>query len=279
MTGGALALAVNLSDSSAFRFAGLLAALWGTLLVMLVLLTGGRGRRKASVGISVGLATVMAFLSAGLIEAVYVGLDSMESMPTVAARPPPPRLEPTPPVDVEPQPEDEDAAAFLAEEEEEVAPRRRSPARVVAAAAPAAAPRPAPAPGTQRPAQPPPAARPAPAPTRTERPAPPPEPAPATTVSSAPKRTLQTSVVETMVRNNKNIKRCFYNYKQETGSLPSRVDVRFTVENAGSVSSARVTTDQYKGTDFDVCLGSAFRSISFPPFDGDAQTLTYPFVL
>jgi hypothetical protein len=55
--------------------------------------------------------------------------------------------------------------------------------------------------------------------------------------------------------------------------------MRFTVETSGSVSSARVTTRQYKGTDFDVCLGGAFRSIQFPPFDGDAQTMTFPFVL
>ena len=82
-----------------------------------------------------------------------------------------------------------------------------------------------------------------------------------------------------MIRSNSGIKGCFYEHKKATGAYPSRVDMRFTVEPTGRVSSARVVTSKYRGTDFDVCLGSAFRGIQFPPFDGDAQTMTYPFVL
>jgi len=90
---------------------------------------------------------------------------------------------------------------------------------------------------------------------------------------------LPLTVVDTIIRSNKGIKKCFYEEKQRTGSYPSRVDVKVTILGNGSVSSAHVSTSQYRGTELDSCLGAAFRDLSFPPFDGDAVTMTYPFVL
>ena len=91
--------------------------------------------------------------------------------------------------------------------------------------------------------------------------------------------TLPLTVVDTMIRSNMSVKRCFFNEKQESGEMPRRVNVRFTVLNSGRVSSARVTTDQYKGGNLDSCLGRAFKVIQFPPFEGEAKSMTYPFVL
>jgi len=86
-------------------------------------------------------------------------------------------------------------------------------------------------------------------------------------------------VVDTMMRNNGKVKQCFIDEKSRTGSFPRRVEVKLTIQSSGRVSSARVVTSQYKGSDLDACLGSAVRSITFPSFNGDPFNLTYPFVL
>ena len=91
--------------------------------------------------------------------------------------------------------------------------------------------------------------------------------------------TLPLTVVDTMIRSNMSVKRCFFNEKQSSGEMPRRVNVKFTVLNSGRVSSARVTTEQYKGGTLDGCLGRAFKAIQFPPFQGEAKSMTYPFVL
>ena len=91
--------------------------------------------------------------------------------------------------------------------------------------------------------------------------------------------TLPLTVVDTMIRSNMSVKRCFFNEKQASGEMPRRVNVRFTVLNSGRVSSARVTTEQYKGGTLDGCLGRAFKAIQFPAFQGEAKSMTYPFVL
>ena len=67
--------------------------------------------------------------------------------------------------------------------------------------------------------------------------------------------------------------------KKAAGTLPSRVNVFFTVMPTGKVASARVTTAEYKGTTLDSCLGRAFKGITFPPFEGDPLSMTYPFIL
>lgn len=97
--------------------------------------------------------------------------------------------------------------------------------------------------------------------------------------SGSKMNTLPLTVVDTMIRSNMSVKRCFFNEKQESGEMPRRVNVRFTVLNSGRVSSARITTDRYKGGTLDSCLGRAFKAIQFPPFQGEAKSMTYPFVL
>lgn len=278
---GALALAVNIADSAFLRNTGLALVLSGSLMSLFILLTGGRGVQKASVGASVVIAAVLGIGASLGINTVFSNLDGMNtSIEQAAARAPAPA-----PVAAEPTPEDDDVLAALAEPgglsddtdsaPAEVAPEPEPPAAVVAAA-PRPAPTPAPMRGSGTDVAPP-APRPEPAPARVA-PAAAPEPEPAPKPKASMNR-LPTSVVETMIRNNKRIKRCWMEEKQRSGELPKRVDVKFTVEPSGSVSSARSATAKYRGTDFEVCLGSAFRSITFPPFEGDPLSMTYNFAL
>ena len=96
----------------------------------------------------------------------------------------------------------------------------------------------------------------------------------------APKmKSLPLTVVDTLIRTNMTVKKCFFEEKGRRGSVPHRVAVRFTVLTSGRVTSARVITDQYKGTPLDSCLGRAFKAIQFPPFEGETVSMTYPFVL
>jgi len=280
---GALALAVNIADSEFLRNAGLALVLSGSLMSLFILLTGGRGVQKASVGASVVIAAVLGIGASLGINTVFSNLDGMNSsIEKAAARGPAPA-----PVTAEPTPEDDDVLAALAEPgglsddtdalEDELAPESKAPAAVVAAA-PRSAPAPVRGSGTEV-ARPAPRPEPAPArvaPTAAPAAAPAPEPAPKPKASMT---RLPTSVVETMIRNNKRIKRCWMEEKQRSGELPQRVDVKFTVEPSGSVSSARSATAKYRGTDFEVCLGAAFRSITFPPFEGDPLSMTYNFAL
>ena len=112
---------------------------------------------------------------------------------------------------------------------------------------------------------------------RTARTAP---PAPKAEPAGAPKmKSLPLTVVDTMIRSNMTVKRCFVEEKNTSGTLPKRINVKFTVMPTGKVSSARVTTAEYKGTTLDSCLGRAFKGISFPAFEGDPLSMTYPFIL
>ena len=115
---------------------------------------------------------------------------------------------------------------------------------------------------------------------RRSKAAPTPTPAPAPAAAAPAKmKSLPLTVVDTMIKTNLTVKRCFFAEKKATGSLPSRVNVYFTVMPTGKVASARVTTAEYKGTTLDSCLGRAFKGINFPPFEGDPLTMTYPFIL
>jgi hypothetical protein len=80
-----------------------------------------------------------------------------------------------------------------------------------------------------------------------------------------------------MIKSNKGVKTCFVQQRNETGELPHGVKVKLSIQTSGKVSSASIPSGDFKGTPFDECLSGAVRSIQFPPFDGDAVTLTYPF--
>lgn len=310
---GAMLLATNTSGIASQRMIGLGIALWGALTCLFLLVTGNLWRQKGNVPISIALATVLGLGGTIFVELALHGnatstdtptatVDAPEATPVpdeaaaalladmpketeeaeeveeavaeapevaptpppVAAAPPPP----PPPAAPDPEALDEpDFDAFVPpapvtnnaderrRQEMEEAAQARADARrqrEQAAAAREAAEREA-------------AAR---------RAAPPPEPA------GPPKmKSLPLTVVDTMIRSNLSVKRCFFNEQQRAGEMPSRVNVQFTVIQTGRVSSARVITDQYKGGPLDSCLGRAFKAIKFPAFEGESLSMNYPFVL
>ena len=118
-----------------------------------------------------------------------------------------------------------------------------------------------------------------PAPTRKDPPPPPPrraEPEPKPEASEG----VPLVVLDTMLRSNRKVKGCFFAYKRETGTMPSgRINVKFKVRASGRPQEVRIAGGPYVNTSLDVCLGSAVSAIQFPPFEGEAKTYTYPFVL
>ena len=89
---------------------------------------------------------------------------------------------------------------------------------------------------------------------------------------------LPLSVIDTMLRNNSGVKKCFGSFKSTNGYLPPRASVRFTVQRSGSVSGVSLKESDLKNTMLDRCLRTAVGGIRFPSFTGDPLTLTYPFV-
>jgi hypothetical protein len=73
------------------------------------------------------------------------------------------------------------------------------------------------------------------------------------------------------------VKLCYIKEQKASGDLPNNVKVKMTVQPSGAVSSAKIPSGDWKGTDFDSCLSSAVKAIAFPPFEGDPLTLTYAF--
>lgn len=107
-------------------------------------------------------------------------------------------------------------------------------------------------------------------------PAPKPEAKPASSGSGIP-----TSVLDIIIRNNKDVKGCYIQQRKETGSMPSNVKIMFTLQpvSAGSktttVSSAYIASGPYVGSKFEGCLRSAFKKMSFPSDNTTPQTLSY----
>jgi hypothetical protein len=101
-----------------------------------------------------------------------------------------------------------------------------------------------------------------------------PEPEPKKSISTVP-----IEVIDVMLRNNMEVKRCFGYYAQaHGGKLPARIDVKFTLQTSGRASSLTIKQAEHNKTDIEQCLRTAIGSITFPP-SGKSQKLTYPFIL
>ena len=89
------------------------------------------------------------------------------------------------------------------------------------------------------------------------------------------------TVLDTMLKSNKGVKRCFGIYRQETGALPSgRITVELTVQPSGKATHAKIDGGAYAGTSLDSCLSGAIKDITFPPWDGsEGLTYYYPFIM
>ena len=100
------------------------------------------------------------------------------------------------------------------------------------------------------------------------------EPNPPPTKKSGPP--VPASVIDTIIRSNSGIKRCYLDEKTRSGTIPHEIDVSIIVEPHGGVSDARVTTQDWRFTDLGTCLSSALRSLIFPSFDGpERYTFAY----
>ena len=83
------------------------------------------------------------------------------------------------------------------------------------------------------------------------------------------------SAIDVMVKSNANVKRCFIKEQASKGTLPPRIDLKFTIRPDGSATRVGIKQVEYAATDLDFCLGSAIKSIRFPPSQ-KGQTLTFP---
>jgi hypothetical protein len=107
---------------------------------------------------------------------------------------------------------------------------------------------------------------------------------PTTTTAAPPKpaatgpETVSDTVIDTILRNDVGIKKCFFNHQRSTGSLPERVVVSFKISPDGVITGGTVTDAEFKGTDLDSCLGKALGAIAMPPSQ-NGRTVKYPFQL
>lgn len=298
MLGVLLVIANAALGIGALAVFGTFLALLGSAGTALVVLTGARGTKPASVVLSGAGGFFLAFVAAlaqGLVSYTPPSEPLVAAAPPAAApepvvakvveAPPAPAVDPLAALAGEPVPAPTADVAAVAVSEP-AAPAAVPPAPVVSAPAPKAvvatpAPKPTPAPERVTP-KPTPAPKATPEPTvakSTPAPKSTPrvvesEPAPAAKAAS-----LDTRVIDTMIKNNKGVKKCFIVEKGSSGSLPSGVKVKLTVQSSGTVSSARIPSGDFAGTEFDSCVSGAVKSIQFPPFDGDPLTITYPFPL
>ncbi len=84
-------------------------------------------------------------------------------------------------------------------------------------------------------------------------------------------------VVDTIIRNNANIQRCFSLEKTRGTDISGKIYLKFSISPDGGVSRARITTSRFAGTALDQCVSKEVNQLKFPEFDGESQNVRYPF--
>lgn len=264
--------------------AGTAVAVGGAVTSLMILVTSDRGRKPAKPFLSLMLGLVLAILvSTASMSGYVVGVKAYELMGQIefASQTQGPIGQSTGlssvlmDGDSPDSPDDDvpvidgDVVAGDDDDDDAVADNATKPAPTTAAPRPGPRPSPSPSP---RPS-PSPSASPSPSPSPAPRPAPAPAPAPSTQLQAVP-----LEVIDTILRNNMDVKRCFFTVYQSTGSLPPRVDVKFQLQASGSVTGVSVKQTEWNGTDLERCLQTAVTAIAFPPAQ-KGQAMTYPFIL
>jgi hypothetical protein len=90
--------------------------------------------------------------------------------------------------------------------------------------------------------------------------------------------TVPIEAVDVMVKNNIEVKKCFVPLFK-AGSLPPRVDAKFSITPPGQATSVTILQQQYRGTELEACLARAIGTIRFPATSGQGTSITYPFIL
>ncbi|MEZ4321277.1 MAG: AgmX/PglI C-terminal domain-containing protein [Myxococcota bacterium] len=264
---------------------GLAISIGGSITSLLILITGGRGTRPAWLGTSMVTGVILAIaLATGLVSTHYVGermldldlkeIAKLQFAPTDPGLP----LDGGEPIPIDPEPTD---GVVDGGEPVEPTPDPEPQPDPEPTAKPDPKVRPTPTPKIAPPPRPTPDPRPAPAPVPLPSPvapAPMPMPAPSAAASDAPPQ-VSYEIIDVMLRTNLEVKKCFYEVLQTTGQLPPRVDVKFNLMPTGSVTGVSVQQPEFAGSRLEVCLGSAIRSVEFPPSSGNGQKIVYPFVL
>lgn len=98
---------------------------------------------------------------------------------------------------------------------------------------------------------------------------------PRSTKSSGPKP----FVIDTIIRNNGNIKRCLEAEQARGQDLSGKIFLQFTISPDGGVSRAKLTTSRWAGTSLDTCISKHVNRLDFPPFDGKAKKIKYALVI
>lgn len=84
-------------------------------------------------------------------------------------------------------------------------------------------------------------------------------------------------VIDTIIRNNASINRCFQLEKARGTDISGKIYLKFSINPDGGVSRARITTSRFAGTALDQCVSKEVNQLKFPPFDGETQQVRYPF--
>jgi outer membrane biosynthesis protein TonB len=98
---------------------------------------------------------------------------------------------------------------------------------------------------------------------------------PSSTKSTGPKP----FVIDTIIRNNGNIKRCLEAEQARGQDLSGKIFLQFTIAADGGVSRAKLTTSRWAGTSLDTCISKHVNRLDFPPFEGKAKKISYALVI
>ncbi len=85
-----------------------------------------------------------------------------------------------------------------------------------------------------------------------------------------------TKVVEA---NQKAVKYCLERALSKGQPASGRMEIEFTIQPTGLVSSAEMKTQKFKGSDFADCTTQAVKNWKFPRFSGEPLPVIYPFIL
>ncbi len=274
LCGSSLLAVLSVYNHALLMWFGLAFAFGGGVLTFMVLLTGGRGRRPAKTLMSVVLGFIVALvMSTSMVGTKWtaekvvnawdinfanpnLGGEPALPEPVAAAPSPAPAPGEAPAPAPAPEPAD-DGSTDAADEEPE--------------------PKPSPKPSPKPKSSPSPSPRPSPSPSPVPVPVPVPAPAPA--AQPGQMKTVPPDVIHVMLSNNLEVKKCFVPMFR-AGTLPGRVDVKFTIQAPGNATGIFIRSPPtLKSSELERCLQAAIARISFPPTSGSGTNTTYPFVL
>lgn len=275
--GAVLLSLLTIVDHDGVMWIGLALAFGGSVLTLMLMMTGQRGRKPAKRLVSVGLALLSALLLSSAVVGTKIGAERLiggELKIDVGGIAQTPKLPAFPPVAAAPAPAEpaqgDDGGleptvgiggpAFDDEPAVEAPPLR-----------PESRPEPQPMAALTIRDQPGPAS----ALSVTEAPAP---LATGPADDSAPSA-LHIQAVETMLRNNLGVKQCFVPLHR-AGKLPRRVEVKFNILPDGTATGVQIESpESYRESDLQKCMAKAIPAIRFPETSGKGTTITYPFIL